>query len=248
MDIQKEVIDKINVSNIQGIDKLKSDLVTNKPEIVVNIDRNKASREGVSSAQIAGAIRTALFGTEISKFRDNKDEYPIQLRLKPEDRNSIDKLLSMNITYRDMNMGGVLRNVPLSSLANVSYSSTFSQINRKNNERIVTISSDVTPEYATQATDINKQIFDVLAQIEMPSGYKIRQGGEQEEQQEAMSFLTTAFLLAIALIYLILAAQFNSVVKPFIIFVTIILSLIGVLLGFMITGKTFSVIMSGLVL
>ncbi|WP_255067815.1 efflux RND transporter permease subunit [Lacihabitans sp. LS3-19] len=245
MEIQKEVIDKVNASNIPGIDQLKSDLVTNKPEIVVNIDRNKASREGVSSAQIAGAIRTALFGTEISKFRDNKDEYPIQLRLKPEDRNSIDKLLSMNITYRDMNMGGVLRNVPLSSLANVSYSSTFSQINRKNNERIVTISSDVTPEFATQATDINKQIFDVLAQIEMPSGYKIRQGGEQEEQQEAMSFLSTAFLLAIALIYLILAAQFNSIVKPMIIFVTIILSLIGVLLGFLITGKTFSVIMSG---
>jgi multidrug efflux pump subunit AcrB len=245
MEIQKEVTDKVNASNIPGIDQLKSDLVTNKPEIVVNIDRNKASREGVSSAQIAGAIRTALFGTEISKFRDNKDEYPIQLRLKPEDRNSIDKLLSMNITYRDMNMGGVLRNVPLSSLANVSYSSTFSQINRKNNERTVTISSDVTPEFATQATEINKQIFDVLAQIELPSGYKIRQGGEQEEQQEAMSFLSTAFLLAIALIYLILAAQFNSIVKPLIIFVTIILSLIGVLLGFLLTGKTFSVIMSG---
>ena len=245
MEIQKEVIDKVNSSNIPGIDQLKSDLVTNKPEIVVNIDRNKASREGVSSAQIAGTIRTALFGTEISKFRDNKDEYPIQLRLKPEDRKSIDKLLSMNITYRDMNMGGVLRNVPLTSLANVSYSSTFSQINRKNNERTVTISSDVTPEFATQATEINKQIFDVLAQIELPTGYKIRQGGEQEEQQEAMSFLSTAFLLAMALIYLILAAQFNSIVKPIIIFVTIILSLIGVLLGFLLTGKTFSVIMSG---
>jgi multidrug efflux pump len=245
MEIQKEVIDKVNSSNIPGIDQLKSDLVTNKPEIVVNIDRNKASREGVSSAQIAGTIRTALFGTEISKFRDNKDEYPIQLRLKPEDRKSIDKLLSMNITYRDMNMGGVLRNVPLTSLANVSYSSTFSQINRKNNERTVTISSDVTPEFATQATEINKQIFDVLAQIELPTGYKIRQGGEQEEQQEAMSFLSTAFLLAMALIYLILAAQFNSIVKPMIIFVTIILSLIGVLLGFLLTGKTFSVIMSG---
>lgn len=245
MDYQKIIVDKVNAANIAGIDQLKSDLVTNKPEIVVNIDREKASREGVSSAQIAGAIRTALFGSEVSKFRDNKDEYPIQLRLKQEDRKSIDKLMSMNITYRDMNMGGVLRNVPLSSLANVSYSSTFSQINRKDNERIVTISSDVTPEYATQATDINNQIFDVLSTIDLPEGYKIRQGGEQEEQNEAMGFLTTAFLLAIALIYLILAAQFNSIVKPIIIFTTIILSLIGVLLGFLVFDKTFSVIMSG---
>lgn len=245
LDIQKQVIDKVNSSGIQGIDLLKSDLVTNKPEIVVNIDRNKASREGISSAQIAGAIRTALFGTEVSKFRDNKDEYPIQLRLKETDRNSVDKLLSMNITYRDMNMGGVLRHVPLSSLASVSYSSTFSQINRKDNERIVTISSDVTPEFVNETTAINQQIFEVLADIELPNGYKIRQGGEQEEQNAAMAFLISAFLLAIMIIYIILAAQFNSIVKPFIIFVTIILSLIGVLLGFLLTGKTFSVIMSG---
>ena len=74
---------------------------------------------------------------------------------------------------------------------------------------------------------------------------KIRQGGEQEEQAESMAFLAGAFLVSLVLIYLILAAQFNSIIKPIIIFVTILLSLIGVLLGFMLFGKTFSVIMSG---
>ncbi len=245
IEIEKQIFEKVEKAGIPGIDELKSDLVTNKPEIIIDVDREKASREGISTAQIASTIRTALFGLEISKFRDNKNEYPIQLRLKADDRDQVEKLLSMNITYRDMNMGGVLRNVPLSSVANISYSSTFSQINRKDNERIITISSDVTPEYAEKATEINQQILQAVSEIDLPSGYSIRQGGEQEEQMEAMSFLGSAFLIALAMIYLILVAQFNSIIKPVIIFTTIILSLIGVLLGFIIFGKTFSVIMSG---
>lgn len=245
MAIEKQVVAKIEKAGIPGIDELKSDLVTNKPEIIVNVDRQKASREGISTAQVAMAIRTALFGSEISKFRDADDEYPIQLRLKENDRGDIDKLMSMNITYRDMNMGGVLRNVPLASVANISYSTTFSQINRKDNERIITLSSNLTADYADKANEINQQILTELSTIDLPSGYAIRQGGEQEQQKETQAFLGTAFMAALALIYLILAAQFNSIVKPFIIFFTILLSLIGVLLGFMAFGKTFSVIMSG---
>lgn len=243
--IEARVFAKIEESNIPGIDELKSDLVTNKPEIVVNVDREKASREGISTTTIAMALRTALFGTEISKFRDLEDEYPIQLRLEKSDRSDIEKLLSMNITYRDMNMGGVLRSVPLSTVADISYSTTFSQINRTDAKRTITLSSDVTPEYAEQATKINEMIFTELSELDIPAGYSIDRAGEQKEQEEAMEFLSMAFLIAIAIIYLILAAQFNSIIKPFIIFFTIILSLIGVLLGFLIFNKTFSVIMSG---
>ncbi|WP_304236141.1 efflux RND transporter permease subunit [Jiulongibacter sediminis] len=244
-DIESKVFAKIEASNIPGIDELKSDLVTNKPEIVVNVDREKASREGISTTTIAMALRTALFGSEISKFRDLDDEYPIQLRLEQSDRSDIEKLLSMNITYRDMNMGGVLRSVPLSTVADISYSTTFSQINRTDAKRTITLSSDVTPEYAEQATKINEMIFAELSDLDLPAGYTIDRAGEQKEQEEAMAFLSKAFLIAIAIIYLILAAQFNSIIKPFIIFFTIVLSLIGVLLGFLIFNKTFSVIMSG---
>ncbi len=244
-DIEGKVLAKIEQSGIPGIDELKSDLVTNKPEIVVDVDREKASREGISTATIAMALRTALFGNEISKFRDTEDEYPIQLRLEEADRGKIEDLLSMNITYRDMNMGGVLRSVPLATVADISYSTTFSQINRTDAQRTITLSSDVTAAYKERATEINQLILKELQDLELPAGYSISQGGEQKEQAEAMSFLSTAFLIAIAIIYLILAAQFNSIIKPFIIFFTIILSLIGVLLGFLVFDKTFSVIMSG---
>lgn len=241
--IEKQVRQKINQAGIQGIDQLKSDLITNKPEIVININREKAEREGISSAQIAGTIRTALFGLEVSRFRDAKDEYPIMVRLKPDDRSQINRLLSLNIVYRDMVSGGQLRQVPITSVADITYSTTFSQINRKNQERLVTLSSDVVPGY--NANQIVAQIQQLINQIDVPNGYTIKMGGEQEDQQESMSFLISAFGIAILLIYLILATQFNSVVKPLIIFVTILLSLIGVLLGFIIAGKTFSVIMSG---
>lgn len=241
--LEKEFRQNVKESGIEGIDQLKSDLVTNKPEIVVEIDREKAQREGISSQQIAGAIRTALFGLEISKFRDAKDEYPIMLRLKPDDRSQIERLLSQNVVYRDMNLGGQLRQVPLSSVTNISYSTTFSQINRKNQERVITLSSDIVP--GANANEINQQLVQVIEQMEVPNGYTIRLGGEQESQQETIDFLSVAFLGAILLIYLILATQFNSTVKPLIIFSTILLSLIGVLLGFTLFDQTFSFIMSG---
>lgn len=241
--LEKDVLKKIQDSGIEGIDQLRSDLVTNKPEIVIDIDREKAQREGISSQQIAMSVRTALFGLEVSKFRDNKDEYPIMVRLKKDDREQIEKLLSLNIVYRDMVMGGALRQVPITSVANIHYSTTFSQINRKDQQRIVTLGSDVVAGY--NANEIVAQIQNVIKDMEVPNGYQIKMGGEQEEQAESMAFLGTAFGAAILLIYLILATQFNSVVKPFIIFFTIVLSLIGVLLGFIAFGRDFSVIMSG---
>ena len=242
--IEKEVRKRIAEARIQGIEELKSDLITNKPEIIVDVDKVKAQREGISTSQVAMAIRTALFGAEISKFRDEKDEYPIQLRLKADDRNQIEKLLSLNITYRDMNMGGVLRQVPLNSVASISYSTTFSQINRKNQLRVITLGSEVLNGF--NANEIVAEIQDkVLDQMEVVSGYSVKMGGEQEEQQETGTFLAGALAAAVLLIYLILATQFNSVIKPMIIFVTILLSFIGVFLGFMLFGMTFSIIMSG---
>jgi multidrug efflux pump len=244
IDLQKKVFAAINKSGIKGIEELKSDLITNKPEIVVDIDKGKAQREGISSQQVAFAIRTALFGAEISKFRDDKDEYPIQLRLKADNRNQVEKLLSLNITYRDMAMGGVLRQVPLNSIANISYSTTYSQINRKNQQRVITLGSEVLNGY--NANEIVQQIqSQVFPQIEVPNGYTLKMGGEQEEQNETAAFLGGALLAAILLIYLILATQFNSLVKPIIIFVTILLSFIGVFLGFMLFNMTFSILMSG---
>lgn len=243
-ELEKKVKDKIQAAGIKGVEELKSDLVLNKPEILIEIDRIKTTQQGISTAQVAMEIRNALYGKEISQFRDAKEEYPIMLRLKADNRNQIEKLLNLTISYRDMNMGGAFRQVPITTLAKISYESTYSSINRKNQERMVTLSSNVLDGYNanTVVAEIKRAISGIS---DIPSGYVLKMGGEQEDQKETSDFLGLAFAMSLGLIFLILVTQFNSISKPFIIFFTVVLSLIGVLLGFALTHMTFSIVMSG---
>jgi multidrug efflux pump subunit AcrB len=149
----------------------------------------------------------------------------------------------MNISYLDM-ATAKFRQVPLNSVASIHYGTSFSAINRKNQERLVTLSSNVLNGY--NANDIVTQIQDqVVNQMELPAGYSIKMGGEQEDQQETAMFLIGALASAVALIFLTLVMQFNSVSKPLIILITIVFSLIGVLLGFVVFGMTISILMTG---
>jgi len=241
--LEKAVKSEIQKAGIKGIEDLKSDLVLNKPEIIVDIDRIKATQQGISTAQIALEIRNALYGKEISQFRDSKEEYPIMLRLKVENRNQIEKLVNLNISYRDMAAGGVFRQIPISTLATIRYESAYSSVNRKNQERVVTLSSNVLNGY--NANEVVAEINQAVQNIDTPSGYMVRMGGEQEDQKETADFLGIAFLMALGMIFVILVTQFNSVSKPFIIFGTVVLSLIGVLLGFALTKMTMSIVMTG---
>ena len=241
--LEKSVKAEIQRTGIKGIEDLRSDLVLNKPEIIVDIDRIKATQQGISTAQIALEIRNALYGKEISQFRDAKEEYPIMLRLKVDNRNQIEKLVNLNISYRDMAVGGAFRQVPISTLATIRYESAYSSVNRKNQERMVTLSSNVLNGY--NANEVVAEINQAIQNLETPTGYTVRMGGEQEDQKETSDFLGIAFLMALGMIFVILVTQFNSVSKPFIIFGTVVLSLIGVLLGFALTKMTMSIVMTG---
>jgi multidrug efflux pump len=240
--ISQRITTLINNSGIEGIEDLKSDLVLNKPEISVNIDREKAMRQGVSTVQAALAIRTAIFGKDISKFRETDKESDIVIKLKDEYKQKPQDLMNLIIAFRDM-ASGQFKQIPLSSIANVSYSNTYSGINRKNQKRLVTLSSNVLTGF--NANDINGEIRTLLSGYSLPEGYSVKLGGAQEDQAETGAFLGFAMLSALALVFLILVTQFNSVSKPIIIFITIFLSLIGVLLGFSISGQSMSIVMTG---
>ncbi len=233
---------QIDKENIAGIDELKSDLQISKPEIIVDIDKEKMQREGISLGQVGSELRTALFGKEVSKFRDNNEDAPIQLRLRAEDRKQVEQLMNVNISFMDMSIGA-FRQVPVSAIANVRYANSISVINRKNQKRVITLASDLSGGHA--ANEIIPQLELIIANMDVPEGYTIKMTGQQEEQQETMSFLMVAFGGAFALMFLILVTQFNSVVKPLIIATTVVFSLIGVAIGFTITHKTLSVIMTG---
>jgi multidrug efflux pump subunit AcrB len=229
--------------NIPGIEELKSDFDKNKPEVVIEIDRVRANREGISTGQIGMELRTAIYGTEASKYRDGEDQYPIQVRYKYDQRTNIDRLLNTKITFMDMSTG-TIRQVPLASVAKVNYLNSYSGINRKNSKRIVTVSSNVLTGY--NANEIISGIKKALPLFQKSDQVDIKITGEQEDQQESMSFLFRAGILALCLILFILITQFNSISKPVIILTEVLFSIIGVMLGFIFTRMPISIIMTGM--
>ena len=236
----KNYLDSIQVP---GVEELKMDFEAIKPEIVLKVDRTRANIEGISTGQIGLEIRSAVFGLEVSKYKEGEDEYPIQLKYSKATRDNINNLLNTKITYRDMN-SGQLRSIPLSAVASIQYSDTYGGIKRLNLKRIITISSEVLSGYT--ANDIVPQISKLAAAFPKPEGVEISLTGEKVDQQEAASFLSFAMMIAIGLIFFILISQFNSLSKTLLILSEVFFSVIGVLLGIVIFKMSISIIMTGL--
>lgn len=236
----KKYLDSLQIG---GVEELKSDIQNSKPQVMVNIDRQRANLLGISTAQIGSELRSAVFGKEVSKFREDNDEYPIQLRFNEAQRKDLSSLINSQITYRDMSMNGMLRQIPLSSFASISYNNTYGQIKRKNQKRIVILSSNVLTGF--NGNEVVSKVEAALKNYPKPEGLEIKMAGEQEEQKETSKFLGGALLVSLGLILLILVTLFNSISKPLIILSEIFFSIIGVLLGFSIFKMTMSIIMVG---
>jgi len=227
-----------------GVEELKMDVDLTNPEITLTVDRERAMIEGVNSEQIGQQIRTALFGREVSKIKDNKDEYKIQLRNLEVQRQSLTDLLNMKIVFRDISNGSI-KQIPISNLVKVDYTSTYGSIKRKALKRVITLYSNVLTGYTPTA--VNAQLKNAIDNFNQKGdGVTIVQTGEGKQQQETASFLGTALIIALMLILFILVLQFNSISKPVIILTEILFSVIGVLLGFGFTGMTISVVMTGM--
>ncbi|GGZ37746.1 copper transporter [Echinicola pacifica] len=232
----------INSANIGGIEELKMDLETGKPELVVNIDREKARRYGLSTSTIANELRTAIFGLEVSKYKEGEDDYPIQLRLDEKYRYDVDALVNKKVYFMDK--FGNKRHIPITSVANVEYSSTYGSVKRKDLDKVITIYSNVNEGF--NPTEINDRIRSMMTDYDLPDGIDVKFTGEQEEQAKSMAFLMRAMMIAVAAIFLIIVAQFNSLMTPFIIMGSVILSTIGVFIGLATFNMDFVVIMTGI--
>ncbi len=240
----KNYLDSIQ---ILGVEELKMDVDLNNPEITLTVDRERALIQGVSSAQIGQAIRTGLFGREISKIKEGKDEYKIQLRNNEMQRKDLSNLLNMRVSFRDMAVGGAVKNIPISALVKVEPTSTFGSIKRKNQKRLITLRSNVLTTKGFNATAVNQVIAQHIAEFNQKAdGVTIKQTGEGEQQAETVAFLGKALAIALMVILFVLVLQFNSISKSVIILTEIIFSIIGVLLGFSITGMEVSGLMTGL--
>ena len=227
--------------NVLGVEELKLDIETGKPEMPILIDRGKARRLNVSTYQIGDALRTALFGKEVSTFKDGEDDYPINIRLQKHYRDNEDALMNMRLTFRDQATGKITQ-VPISSVARAEKSSTFSAVKRRDLDRVVTISSNVLTGY--NSTEIVSKMKEMVKEYELNPGTKVLFTGQQEEQAKELDFLTTALALALFMIIIIITAQFNSISTPFIIGFSVVFSLIGVFLGLVVFNMDFIIIMT----
>lgn len=231
----------INSKNIGGIEELKLDVEVGKPEYLIQVDRKKARRFNVSTYQIGSTLRTALFGQEVSTFKDGEDDYDIVVRLKDEYRYDADKLLNQKITFRDQT-NGQIRQIPISAIASAEKTSTYSSVKRKNMNRMITITSNVLDGY--NANEVVAEIKEVMADYDLPEENAISFTGEQEEQAKEMAFLGNALMIAVFLIFLIIVSQFNSMSTPIIIVASVVFSLIGVFMGLVTFRMDFVVIMT----
>jgi multidrug efflux pump subunit AcrB len=239
------VTTELTMMDVEGIEGLKMDLETGKPELLIDVDRDAARRFGLSTVQIAAEIRTSLFGKEISKYKIGEDDYPIILRSNEEARNSLPKLLNKKVTFQNMDTG-VWLSVPISSVADVQYTSGYGSVKRKDMDRVITIASNVKIQEGYNPTEINNIYKEAMKSLDIPEGYTVSFTGEQEEQAETLAFLTSALMIAIFLIFLILVSQFNSLISPAIVLFSVLFSTIGVFLGLAIFKMPFVALMTGI--
>ncbi|MDX1420519.1 MAG: efflux RND transporter permease subunit [Rubricoccaceae bacterium] len=218
---------------LAGLVDVSDNLNTGRPELQVRIDRERAARFGLSTSQIATTVRAAINGIEASTYRTGEDEYDITVRLQEDDRESLEALRSLTILYEGSQ-------IPLVAVADVNLGSGLGSVTRLDQQRVVTVTGD-----AAEGVNPNELLGRVQGYLApyveeaLPPGYTVTYTGESEDQAESFGFLTTALLIAIALISMILIAQFNSVKNPLIIMIAVGLSLIGVMLGLILTRTAF---------
>jgi len=231
--LSREIEDKITA--IPGIVDVQNSYRQAKPELHISINRDKAFRYGLTTAQIESTIRTATYGTVAGIFRESGDEIDILVRYDKKNRNSIKDLGDITITSP---MGFT---IPLKQVVTWKIGEGPLTISHEHQTRKVTITANLS------GTDLQSSVQQIKTELKditdnLPLGYFIEYGGAYEDMQESFVTLFYALLLAALLVYVILASQFESFRQPFVIMFTLPLAYIGVIYILVATGTTLSVI------
>ena len=231
----------IDSKNISGIERLNVDVNKESPELEVKVDRVNAGSLGVSTGQLGFNLRRSVYGQEISTYKEGDDDYKITMRMQEDQRKNESVLFNQSLTFRNQNNGQIVQ-VPISAVSKTEKTTTYNQIKRKNQKRIMTIYSNVLTGFNGDA--ITKQIQTELKNYKLSNGTTYSFSGVQEEQGKNQSFLLYALFLALAGITIIIVLQFNSVSKTMVILFTVILSFSGVFYGYVIANMDFVILMT----
>jgi len=220
------------VRKVEGVVQAEASIKATRPELKITPDRRRIADLGLSTSQVGNTISTSILGTVATIYREGGDEYDIRVQLTEEARLSKEDLENILI------MTPTGKQIPLRSVANVSYSTTPREINREDQERVATVTLDVSGRDLSGAT---RDVESVMRSISVPNDVRLEISGAAKEQQESFMYLGVAALVAVLLTYMVMASQFESLVDPFIIIFTIPLSLVGVTLGLVLTGTNLNV-------
>jgi HAE1 family hydrophobic/amphiphilic exporter-1 len=204
-----------------------------KPEIQARVDRIRAATYGVTAAQIASALRTSLEGSTDTKLREGGKEYDIRIRLREQDRRTLDDIADVIVATTP---AGPVR---LRDVAVLNPGTGPTKIDRKNRQRMVAVTGDVKTGYFVG--NVRGEIDKATADVNLGAVTR-RWGGEEEMREESFGYLTSALFLAVALVFILMAALFESLLSPFVIMFSLPMALIGAFLALILTGKSLSIV------
>ena len=228
--IVMQIQDKLK--SVTGAYGIKNDLAEASPEAKVFIDKDKASLYGLSVSDIAQTAMVGLKGSVVTKFKEKGQEYDIMVRLRPEDRSDFEKLGRLEI------QSPTGARVQLGSVAKFGKGKGPSEIKRVNQERTVLIFANI---YNRPLKDVSKDVIEIIKNMNIPKDYNVKLAGESEEMQASFESIRNAIIAAFLLVYMIMAALFESLWQPFVIMFTIPLAVIGVAWGLLITKTSVNV-------
>lgn len=223
------------LSEIEGVVAIGDDLGKSSPETKIIIDKKKAALFGISARDISLTAKAAIEGVVPTKFKEEGREYDIRVRLREKDREDITAVGELFVRSNVIDAM-----VPIKEVAELKVGVGPSEIRRKDQQRTVMVSADILK--SANRNEVLQTLDEKIALIELEEGYSVAPAGEAKEVQESFQKIVFALILAITLVYMIMAAQFESFIQPFIIMFTVPLSIFGVAIGLLITGKAVSVI------
>jgi len=220
------------METIPGLTDITISRERGKPELWVEVDRQKAASLGLNMAQIASTLRTKFYGQVATKYREAGEEYDTFVRLKDSDRQSIADLENAFIT------SPLGKQIPIGSIARIVKRHGPLTIERKNQERVVYVGANY---YRRSLGAVVADLKKKLAKMTIPEGIDIQITGSAKEQVETFRYLGIALILGIILVYLVMAAQFESFIDPFVVLFSIPFAIVGVIWALLITGKTLNI-------
>ena len=230
-----KIAEKIHgiVKNVPGTVDISVSRKQPRPEIRVHLDRDKAASLGLNVAIVADALRTNYYGFDDTKFREAGDDFDIELRLKKDERRSIQQIGETPL----MTLTGQI--VKLRNVATIEETFGPVEIARKNRIRITHVRAGV---QGRVLGDVVRDIREKMIALDLPPGVSIEWGGEVEEQRKAFNDLTLLLILGVTLVYMVMAAQFEDFIDPFIIMFSVPFAFVGVIWAFTLTGTALNII------